>query len=106
MKKKRPTNNASAFPIIVCTVFIAAAVSTGKAIYSRQQEISNVSASVLTETDTSDQMLVLVNRTHRITEEYSGELVTLRNGKALIHEFIPNYRRCLTKCAARTSILS
>lgn len=89
MKKKRPTNNASAFPLIVCTVFIAAAVSTGIALYSRQQDISNVRASVLSETDTSDQMLVLVNRTHRITEEYSGELVKLDCGKSVDSRIYP-----------------
>lgn len=89
MKRKRLTNNASAFPIIVCTVFIAAALLTGKAVYSRQQDISNVSASEISETDTSDEMLVLVNRTHRITEEYSGELVTLRNGKSVDSRIYP-----------------
>lgn len=89
MKKKRQTSNASAFPIIVCTVFIAAAVSAGNVIYSRQHENFNVSASEMPENDTSDQMLVLVNRTHRITEEYNGGLVTLRSGKSVDSRIYP-----------------
>ncbi len=87
MKRKNKKNKNSAFPAVVCTVFLAAAVLSGNAVYRRQQIDANV---ITNETvDTSDPMLVLVNRTHIISDEYSGELVKLDCGKSVDSRIYP-----------------
>lgn len=87
MKRKNKKNKNSAFPAVVCTVFLAAAVLSGNAVYRRQQIDANV---ITNETvDTSDPMLVLVNRTHIISDEYSGELVELDCGKSVDSRIYP-----------------
>ena len=88
MKRKNRKNKHSAFPAVVCTVFLAAAVLSGNAVYRRQQIAANV---ITNETaDTSDPMLVLVNRTHIISDEYSGELVELDCGKSVDSRIYPD----------------
>lgn len=88
MKRKNKKNKNSAFPAVVCTVFLAAAVLSGNAVYRRQQIDANV---ITNETvDTSDPMLVLVNRTHIISDEYSGELVELDCGKSVDSQIYPD----------------
>lgn len=87
MKRKNKKNKNSAFPAVVCTAFLAAAVLSGNAVYRRQQIDANV---ITNETvDTSDPMLVLVNRTHIISDEYSGELVELDCGKSVDSRIYP-----------------
>lgn len=88
MKRKNRKNKHTAFPAVVCTVFLAAAVLSGNAVYRRQQIDANV---ITNETvDTSDPMLVLVNRTHIISNEYSGELVELDCGKSVDSRIYPD----------------
>lgn len=88
MKRKNRKNKHTAFPAVVCTVFLAAAVLSGNAVYRRQQIDANI---ITNETaDASDPILVLVNRTHIISDEYSGELVELDCGKSVDSRIYPD----------------
>lgn len=88
MKRRNRKNKSSAFPIAVCTVFLAAAVVSGNVIYRRQQDIPSVVS--VSADDAADPMLVLVNRTHIISGEYSGELVELDCGKSVDSRIYPD----------------
>lgn len=88
MKRRNRKNRPSAFPIAVCTVFLAAAVVSGNVIYRRQQDIPSVVS--VSADDAADPMLVLVNRTHIISGEYSGELVELDCGKSIDSRIYPD----------------
>lgn len=88
MKRKNRKNKHTAFPAVVCTVFLTAAVLSGNAVYRRQQIDANI---ITNETvDASDPMLVLVNRNHIISDEYSGELVKLDCGKSVDSRIYPD----------------
>lgn len=87
MKRKTKKSRHSAFPAVVCTAFLAAAIFSGNFIYRRQQDLTN--AALMTADDIGDPMLVLVNRTHIISDEYSGELVTLECGKSVDSRIYP-----------------
>lgn len=77
------------FPTVFCIVFLTVAVVLGNTVYNKLNKIPDNSFYEVSEDKLNDPMLILVNRTHKISCGYSGELVLLDCGEYVDSRIYP-----------------
>ena len=81
------------FPTVFCIVFLTVAVVLGNTVYNKLKENPDNSLYEISDDKLNDPMLILVNRTHKISCSFSGELVLLDCGKYVDSRIYPQLQK-------------
>lgn len=81
------------FPALFGIAFLSVTIISGNAVYYKLKSTPEIEVKKVSAEKTNDPMLILVNRTHKISCGYNGELILLDCGKYVDSRIYPQLQK-------------
>lgn len=90
---RRNKRKKVSFPLIFCVAFFIVTVLSGNVVYYRLKNTPDIGVNEVSAEKLNDPMLILVNRKHKISDDFDGELTLLDCGKYVDSRIYPQLQK-------------